>query len=81
MFQYLQGWQTYNITTGYNDRVSSSGSTNNKFAYNGSINIALNSIASNSNNQFDNKITLCETISENTQNQNENFILLNSATL
>ena len=77
MFQYLQGWQTYNITTGYNDRVSSSGSTNNKFAYNGSINIALNSIASNSNNQFDNKITLCETISENTQNQNENFILSN----
>ena len=77
LFQYLQGWQTYNITTGYNDRVSSSGSTNNKFAYNGSINIALNSIASNSNNQFDNKITLCETISENTQNQNENFILSN----
>lgn len=75
LFEYLQGWQTYNLVTGFNEKqVSSEGSTNNMFDYNGSIAISTNSITQN---KINNNITLHEEDSNSTLNQQDNFILRN----
>lgn len=73
LFKYLQGWQTYNLTTDFNGRtVSSEGSTGNVFDYNGSIAISSNSIAKT---KLDNNATLYEDDFNSILNLQDNFVL------
>ena len=73
LFEYLQGWQTYNLTTGANGKtVRSEGSTGNLFDYNGSISISPNNIRTNNIN---NNNSLFD-IEYNTKfSQQEDFVL------
>lgn len=44
LFQSLHGWQTYNLTTGFNEKsIRSYGTTDNLIPYNGTITLAQNS--------------------------------------
>ena len=71
LFEYLQGWQAFNSATGFEGKsVKTDGSTENMFAYNGSINVSSNSIAKN---KFVNNVIQDD--SNNILNQQEGFIL------
>lgn len=73
LFEYLQGWQTYNLTTGFNEEtISSEGSTGNIFDYNGSIVVSSNSITTN---KFDNNANLSEDHSNIVLKHRDNFRL------
>jgi len=73
LFEYLQGWQTYNITTGFNGKsVGSEGSTENKIEYNGSITVPANPIITN---MCDNNVNQNYVATKNLSNQQDNFLL------
>lgn len=73
LFQSLHGWQTYNLTTGFNEKsIRSYGTTDNLIPYNGTITLAQNSTLK--------KSAFNDNILYGTLNGDENSVIYNNGT-